>query len=92
MIKTVGTAVVGALLCAALLAGCGEKAAAAGGSGAGGAQSTSSPTAAGNPGAANEPSGAAAVDSELNSVDQQLGAAGSDVAKATQSPSDGDGS
>ena len=91
MIKTVGTAVVGALLCAALLAGCGGKSAAAG-SGAGSAQTTSSPAAAGSGGgAADEPSGAAAVDSELNSVDQQLGAAGSDVAKATQSPSDGDG-
>jgi hypothetical protein len=88
--KTVGTAVVGALLCAALLAGCGGRSAATGGPGAGGAQSTSAPAA--GPGAADEPSGAAAVDSELNSVDQQLGAAGSDVAKATASPSDGDGS
>ena len=35
------------------------------------------------------PTGVAAVDSELNTVDQQLGVAGGDLAQATQSPSDG---
>ena len=35
------------------------------------------------------PTGAAAVDSELSTVDQQLGTAGTDLAQATASPSDG---
>jgi hypothetical protein len=35
------------------------------------------------------PTGTAAVDSELSTVNQQLGTAGSDLAQATQSPSDG---
>ena len=35
------------------------------------------------------PTGAAAVDSELDTVNQQLGTAGSDLAQATASPSDG---
>lgn len=59
--------------------------------GGGGSQDSTS-AGAGNPGdgvPSATPTGTAAVDSELNTVDQQLGTAGSDLAQATQSPSDG---
>lgn len=59
----------------------------------GGAASQSpTTTGGGNPGdgvPSAAPTGTAAVDSELNSVDQQLGTAGTDLAQATTSPSDG---
>ena len=97
MKKTIGTAVAGAMLCALALAGCGGKTATSG-SGNGAAGSVATPAAAvtgaqGNPGAgvpSATPTGAAAVDSELNTINQQLGVAGSDLAQATQRPSDGD--
>jgi hypothetical protein len=98
MRKTIGTAAAGAVLCVLALAGCaGGSHGAASGSGAGAATATTAP--AGDSGAqssgangvpAGTPTDPAAVDSELNSVDQQLGVAGSDLAQATASPSDGD--
>ena len=87
---TVGTAVAGAILCLLALAGCHGKGHAA--NGAGPAVAATSPAAGANPGDGvpeATPTGAAAVDSELDTVDQQLGAAGTDLAQATQSPSDG---
>ena len=56
------------------------------------ASQSSTTTGGGNPGdgvPSATPTGTAAVDSELNTVDQQLGAAGTDLAQATASPSDG---
>ena len=53
---------------------------------------TTTATGGGNPGdgvPSATPTGAAAVDSELDTVNQQLGTAGSDLAQATASPSDG---
>ena len=97
MNKTIGTAVAGAVLCALALAGChgGNGAGAASGAGGPAVSGTAGATAApaggsdgGVPGAT--PTGAVAVDSELGTVDRQLGVAGTDLAQATQSPSDGD--
>lgn len=98
MRKTIGTAIAGAVLCMLALAGCGaDHHRATGISGANAAKPTAAPAA--NAGAAQPaangvppgtPTGAAAVDSELNSVDQQLGAANTDLAQATAQPSDGD--
>lgn len=97
MRKTIGTAAAGAVLCVLALAGCsGGSHGTADGSGAGAGAATTAPAANGGaqPGAngvpAGTPTGVAAVDSELNSVDQQLGVAGSDLSQATASPSDGD--
>ena len=98
MRNTIGTAAAGAVLCvcALALAGCSGKGHAAGDPGAPGAGTpTTAPAVspAAQPGAdgvpAGTPTGAAAVDSELNSVDQQLGVAGTDLSKATVAPSDG---
>lgn len=94
MKKTIGTAVAGAVLCALALSGCHGKAGAAGGGASAVPGATGS--AAQAPGGTGDgvptatPTGAAAVDSELDSVDRQLGVAGTDLAQATQSPSDGD--
>jgi len=97
MRKTICTAAAGAVLCVLTLAGCGAgHHRAAGISGAGAANPTTSPAAdAGSQPGANgvppgTPTGAAAVDSELNAVDQQLGAANTDLSQATVKPSDGD--
>lgn len=97
MRKTMGTAAACAALCMLALAGCsGRHHGAAGGSGAGAVTSTTAPAAntgsqAGDDGVpSGTPTGAAAVDSELNSVDQQLGVAGTDLSQATAKPSDGD--
>jgi hypothetical protein len=85
---SIGTAAVAAgLLCALALAGCQGN----GGSTSGGT-SQSTATAAGNPGdgvPSATPTGTAAVDAELSTVDHQLGTAGTDLAQATASPSDG---
>jgi ABC-type oligopeptide transport system substrate-binding subunit len=57
-----------------------------------GGASQSTATGGSNPGdgvPSATPTGATAVDSELDTVDQQLGAAGTDLAQATASPSDG---
>lgn len=57
-----------------------------------GAASQSTATGGGNPGdgvPSATPTGTVAVDSELNTVDRQLGTAGIDLAQATASPSDG---
>lgn len=89
---TVGAAVAGAVLCALALSGCHGKGGATtnGGAGAvGGAGAATTAAVANDAGPTSAPTGAAAVDSELNTVDQQLGAAGTDLAQATQSPSDG---
>jgi hypothetical protein len=86
---SIGTAVAGGLLCALALAGC---------QGSGGAASgattavTGSASSDGNPGdgvPSATPTGTAAVDAELNTVNQQLGTASTDLAQATASPSDG---
>jgi hypothetical protein len=56
------------------------------------AASQAATTDGGNPGdgvPTATPTGTAAVDSELSTVNQQLGTAGTDLAKATVSPSDG---
>lgn len=95
MKKTIGTAVAGAVLCALALSGCHGRAGAAGGGGSAvpGAASSAAqaPGGTGDDGVPTAtPTGAAAVDSELGSVDRQLGVAGTDLAQATQSPSDGD--
>lgn len=97
MRKTIGAAAAGAVLCMLALAGCGTgHHGAAGIPGANAAQPTTSPAAnaGAQPGAngvpSGTPTGAAAVDSELNSVDQQLGAANTDLSQATAEPSDGD--
>ncbi len=103
MRKTIGTAAAGAVLCLLALAGCaagshhGSTAGSGGGAvadtattspAANGADATGQPTANGVP--SGTPTGAAAVDSELNSVDQQLGVANTDLSQATAAPSDGD--
>ena len=94
MNKTIATASAGALLCVLALAGCGTRGGAAGSAGNGSGAGTGV-TQAGQAGAPGDgvptatPTGAAAVDSELGSVDQQLGTAGGDLAQATQSPADG---
>ena len=82
-------AVAGALLCALALAGCqGESGSTSGGTGStSAAASDAGGSGDGVPSAT--PTGTAAVDSELNTVDQQLGTAGTDLAQATASPSDG---
>ncbi|WP_034269832.1 hypothetical protein [Actinospica robiniae] len=101
MRKTIGAAVASAVLCVLALAGCGAgNHGGAGISGANAAKPTATPAAntGAQPGAdagadgvpPGTPTGAAAVDSELNSVDQQLGAADTDLAQATAQPSDGD--
>jgi hypothetical protein len=99
MDKRITLTVAGALVCALALAGCHgrNRAGSAGGAGAPAVSGTATAAQAGGsgggagggvPGVA--PTGAAAVDSELGTVDQQLGVAGTDLAQATQSPSDGD--
>ena len=94
MNKTIATASAGALLCVLALAGCGARHGSAGAAGNGSVSGTSV-TQTGQAGPAGDgvptatPTGVAAVDSELGSVDQQLGTAGGDLAQATQSPSDG---
>lgn len=95
MRKTIGAAAAGAVICVLALAGCAAgHHRAAGISGANAAKPTTSPAAVAQPGAdgvpPGTPTGAAAVDSELNSVDQQLGAANTDLSQATAKPSDGD--
>jgi len=97
MRKTIGTAAACAVLCVLTLAGCGGRHHGDSGlSGGPAATPTSSPAAdaGAQPGAngvpPGTPTGAAAVDSELNSVDQQLGAANTDLSQATAKPSDGD--
>ena len=96
MKKTIATASAGALLCILALAGCGAGSSSANGAGGNGGSVAATVTAApGQTGASDDgvptatPTGVAAVDSELNTVDQQLGVAGGDLAQATQSPSDG---
>jgi hypothetical protein len=94
MNKKIATASAGALLCVLALAGCGAHGGSASSAGNGSAAGTSAaqPGPGGAPGdgvPAATPTGVAAVDSELGSVDQQLGTAGGDLAQATQSPSDG---
>jgi hypothetical protein len=94
MNKTIATASAGALLCVLALAGCRAGGGSASGAGNGSAAGTSA-TQTGPVGVPGDgvpsatPTGAAAVDSELGSVDQQLGTAGGDLAQATQSPADG---
>jgi hypothetical protein len=97
MRKTIGTAAAGALLCILTLAGCAAShhgATSTPASGAGAATTSPAADANGQRGAngvpPGTPTGAAAVDSELNSVDQQLGAANTDLSQATAKPSDGD--
>ena len=97
MRKTISTAAAGAVLCVLALSGCGAGShGAAATSTAGTGTTTTAPTAnaANQPGAngvpAGTPTGASAVDSELNSVNQQLGAANTDLSQATAKPSDGD--
>jgi hypothetical protein len=97
---TIGSVTAGAVLCVLALAGCaaGGHHGSTGGSGAiPGANNivttSPAPTSAGQPGAdgvpSGTPTGVAAVDSELNSVDQQLGVANTDLSQATAAPSDG---
>jgi hypothetical protein len=88
---SIATVVAGGLLCALALAGCQGS-----GGAAGGAAVTVTSSAAsggnGNPGdgvPSATPTGTAAVDAELNTVDQQLGTASTDLAQATATPSDG---
>ena len=97
---SIGTAVAGAILCALALAGCQGKSGSttsSGGAGAGGsatvsgaAVSVTTSAASGGDGVPSAtPTGTAAIDSELNTVNQQLGTVGTDLAQATASPSDG---
>jgi hypothetical protein len=98
MDKRIGTTLAGALLCSLALAGCnadhgGDTS--NGGGAVSGSGATTAPGTATNAARANDmpsagPTGTAAVDSELTTVDRQLGVASSDLAQATQSPSDGD--
>jgi hypothetical protein len=58
----------------------------------GGAAAPRTTAGGGNPGdgvPSATPTGTAAIDSELNTVNQQLGTVGTDLAQATASPSDG---
>ena len=92
---SIGTAVAGGLLCALALAGC--QAGSGSTSGAAVAVTSSAATggtgtSTGNPGdgvPSATPTGTAAVDAELNTVDQQLGTASTDLTQATATPSDG---
>ena len=70
----------------------GAAVAATGPAGGNASSQSSMTTGGGNPGdgvPSATPTGTAAVDSELNAVNQQLGTAGRDLAQATASPSDG---
>lgn len=102
MRKATGTAVLGAVLCALLLAGCHARGTAAGqpagvvatatttgGAAAGGGGASSAGAAdAGTTGGTPAPD--SSIDANLNSVNQDLGGLDSELAKATQSPPDGD--
>jgi hypothetical protein len=108
--RAAGAAAIGAVLCAAVLAGCQSHTAAsqpdgvvpAGASISSTISSTSSsnnatyPAAPGGASAGTVPSGGPAptstsnVDSDLNTINQQLDGLDSALAKATQSPPDGD--
>lgn len=99
MRRKIGAAAAGAILCVLTLAGCAaghHRAADTSGAGAGAGTATTAPATDGGSGSVTDgvplgtPTGAAAVDSELDSVDQQLGAANSDLSQATAKPSDGD--
>ncbi|MBR7835448.1 hypothetical protein KDL01_19390 [Actinospica durhamensis] len=95
---TIGSATAGAVLCVLALAGCagGHHGSTAGSGAIPGANTVTTspaPTSGGQAGAdgvpSGTPTGVAAVDSELNSVDQQLGVANTDLSQATAAPSDG---
>jgi hypothetical protein len=107
--KAAGAAAIGAVLCAAVLAGCQSHTAAsqpdgvvpAGASISSTIGSTSSssatyPAAPGGASAGTVPGGGPAaastsnIDSDLNTINQQLNGLDSALAKATQSPPDGD--
>lgn len=98
MRKRIAAATAGAILCALALSACtGGHHGATGGNDVGGTTPTTAPAAGGgaqqagaNGVPSGTPTGVSAVDSELKSVDQQLGAAGTDLSHATAQPSDGD--
>jgi hypothetical protein len=90
----VGTAVAGAVLCALALAGCqGNSGSASGGSSSVNGAEVAATSSVTNGGGTSQGSttagGSNSGDGELSTVNQQLGTAGSDLAQATQSPSDG---
>jgi hypothetical protein len=89
---SIGTAVAGGLLCALALAGCQGSGGAASGAAVTAVTSSAASGGNGSPGdgvPSATPTGTAAVDAELNTVDQELGTASTDLAQATASPSDG---